>query len=175
MPAGLRATLKTWNIEAQEKSVDEVSPWFQASTDDENRLARAFAAQTVTTARLLKAVRKKWGHLPETAIAHICLTETPEDDDAAIVTIAGDRVTLQFQVRGISSLYLVRTNGAWRVDMAAYVRGFGARLETIVTYCDRSSEVFEKITAAINSGDFSTAQNAIDALKKELGPLERQL
>ena len=173
-PPGLRATLKTWNIEAQEKTVEEVLPWYQASTDDETKLARSFATQTISTARLLKAVRAKWGHDPETVIAHLCFTETPEDDNAATVTALGDHATLKFGDLRIAPLFLVKSNGSWRVDMAQYISAYGARLPSVIKYCDRSSEAFDKLTGAINAGEISTAKDAINALKTQLATLNME-
>lgn len=167
-PPGLRATLKSWNIEAEEKTAEDIMPWYQASTDNELRLARSFANQTISTARLLRVVKVRWGHDPETVIAHLCFTETPEDDNAATVTVQGDHATLNFGALNIAPLRLVKTDGAWRVDMPQYVGAYGARLQSTITYCDRSSKVFDKITADIVSGAISTSKDAINALKTAL-------
>jgi hypothetical protein len=173
-PTGLRETLKAWNTEAEEKTVDEILPWYQAGADDEKRLARSLATQAISTARLLKAVRAKWGHDAETVITHLCLTDTPEDDDAATASVHGDHVTVSFAVPGIAPLFVVHTNGAWRVDTATYVRELGPQLQASIKYCDRSSEVVDKLTAAILGGEISSAQNAIDALKKALASLDAE-
>jgi len=168
MPPGLREALKTWNTEAAEKTVDDVLPRYQARTDDEIKLANSFASQTISTARLAKAVRAKWGHDTETQAMHLCVTDTPEDDSAAAVTVRGDHATLNFGGLQIAPLYLVKANGVWQFNMGQYVSGYGPRLKSIIKYCDRSSEAIDKLTAAINSGEVSSAKDAINALNTAL-------
>jgi len=169
-PLGPKETLKSWNFE--EATVDKVLPWYQATTDDEKKLARSMAVQSIASTRLSKAVREKWGHDAETVITHLCLTETHEDDDAAPVVIEGDHATLTFNVPDMAPLFLIRTNGVWRVDTAAYVNALGAQLQTAVTYCDQSAVEYDKLADAVIAGKFSTAQEAIDALKKAVEPLD---
>jgi len=173
-PPGLRETLKTWNAEAAERTAEDVLPWYQANTEDEVKLARSFAAQTVATARLAKAVRTKWGHDTETAIMHLCLTDTPEDDATAIVTVAGPRANLNFGALQIAPLYFINIKGVWRMDMAQYITGYGPRLQSTIKYCDRSSEAYEKLTASINSGEVSTARDAVNAVKAALAAIAAQ-
>jgi hypothetical protein len=149
-------------------TVDDVLAWYQARTDDEMKLANSFAAQTISTARLAQAVRARWGHDTETVMMHLCFMDTAEDDSAATVTVRGDHVTLNFGALPIAPLYLVKANGVWQVDMAEYVSTYGARMPSIIKYCDQSSEAFDKLTAAIDAGEISSAQDAINALKTAL-------
>lgn len=149
-------------------TVDDVLPWYQARTDDELKLANAFASQMISTARLAKAVRDNWGHAAETVMMHLCFMDTPEDDSAATVTVRGDHATLNFGALQIAPLYFVKVNGAWQLDMAQYISDYGARLPSIINYCDQSSAAFDKLTAAINSGDVSSANDAINRLKTAL-------
>jgi hypothetical protein len=146
--------------------VDEVLPWYEANTAVEKQLARAIATYTVAEARLQKLARTKWGKEAETQIAHLCLSDTHEDDDAAIVTIQGDHAILQFKFPGITPLFLVQSGGAWKMDMAAYVKGLGDQLQPGIKYSYQSADIYVKIADAIAAGKYSKAQEAADALKK---------
>ena len=174
MPPGLREALKTWNTEIAEKTVDDVLPRYQARTDDEIKLANSFAVQTISTARLAKAVEARWGHDTEIQAMHLCFTDTPEDDSAATVTVHGDHATLNFRGLQLAPLYLVKTNGIWQFDMTQYVSAYGPRLKSILKYCDRSSEAIDKLTATINSGRILSAKDAISALNTALPALNAQ-
>ena len=172
VPLGPKETLKTWNFVG--KTVDEVLPWYQANTNNEKKLARACATQALSTTRLSEAVKAKWGQGVETIVAHLCLTETHEDDDAATVAVDGNEATLDFGISGVAPLFLVQTGVIWRVDMAAYMRALGSKWESARKYCDESSVICDKMTADVIGGKYPTAGQMIDALKKALAPLAEQ-
>jgi hypothetical protein len=174
MPPELREALRTWNTEIAEKTVEDVLPRYQARTDDEIKLANSFAVQTISTARLAKAVEARWGRVTETQAMHLCFTDTPEDDSAATVTVHGDHATLNFGRLQLAPLYLVKTNGVWYFDMAQYVNAYGPRLNSILKYCDRSSEAIDKMTATINSGQILSSKDAITALSTALPAVNAQ-
>jgi hypothetical protein len=161
---GPKETLLSWNFE--DKTAGEVLPWYQASTEEEKKLASALATQALSATRLAKAVRIKWGAGTATFIAHLCHTDTPADDSAAAVTVRGDHATLKCNVPAMLPLFLVRSDGAWRVDVSAYARTLGEQMPSVIQYCNRCAEATDKIAAEITAGKYPAAEDAIDAVKK---------
>lgn len=168
-PLTPKETIKGWNLE--DKTVDQVLPLFEANTDVERQLARATAIQGIAEARLQKVARKKWGHDAEAVIAHLCLSDTREDDEAATVTTEGDHATVKYNVEGLGPLMLVRINGVWKVDTAWYVRNLAEQLQDAIKYCYRSSDVFVAAADSIYNNRYSNGQDAADDLKKAIDAL----
>jgi len=167
---GPKETLLSWDFE--DKTADQVLPWYQAGTEDEKKLASAFVTQALSTTRLAKVARVKWGHNAAVFITHLCHTDTPEDDSAATVTVRGDHATLKCNVREMLPLFLVRRDGAWRVDLTTYAHNLGEQLPWAIKYCQRSAEVTDQIAADITAGKYSAAEDAIDAVKKAFAVLD---
>jgi tetratricopeptide (TPR) repeat protein len=169
VPLGPRETVKSWHFE--DKTVDQVLPWYQAGTEDEKRLARAFAAQSISASRLAMTAKGKWGHDVETQIAHLCSADTFEDDESATLDLHGEHAALKFDVPGMAPLLLVQSNDVWRLDVTSYLRVFGSQVPSVIQYCDQSAAIYDQITADVVAGKYPIAENAIEALKKAVATL----
>ena len=103
---------------------------YNIKTPPEKQLAEAMAAQMLATAKLeFSAVRERWGNDAKNKISRLCMDSTPDDLTQATWTITPDHAVARFKPDGMSPLLMIRVNGSWKIDVAAYVADLGDQLQ----------------------------------------------
>ena len=102
---------------------------YNIKTPPEKQLAEAMAAQMLATAKLESAVRERWGNDAKNRISHLCMDSTAEDVAQATWTITSHHAVARFKPDGMSPLLMIRVNGTWKIDVAAYVADLGDQLQ----------------------------------------------
>jgi hypothetical protein len=103
---------------------------FNPDSEKDKAGVRLLAASDVAVARLEVAVRKKWGKDAETAVAHACWDNVPDDAATAQWTITGDHAKATFQLDRLGDLMLVKTDGRWKLDLNGYRNADGDKFSS---------------------------------------------
>jgi len=167
-----RGIAKYWNRRCADWNLDQMLQVFNANSDAEKRLARALAEQSLVVAKLQKDVRKQWGKSGETLVAHAALTDTVDDDDAAAEQLNGDHATLTFKDENLTPLFLIKSGGQWKIDIAAYIAAFNGDAAKLERLCRQANKSIEQLSSYFAAGKFESAQELASAITKAMDALE---
>jgi hypothetical protein len=160
--------LKVW---AQLQDIESISQIYYATTDVQKHFAHNLALQTLAALKLEKAVAAKWGNLANTTVAHICQSDTPEDDATASAIVDGDHGNIIFKASEISSLPVVRVEGRWLIDVPTILKMLGSRANKSDQIVEESAGIYDTYTTDVNDGKFSTFEELTDRLQKKVHEL----
>ena len=96
--------------------VQEDRDIYQAQSEQQRKLADAFAAADVALSKLQMAVEKQFGQEMASAVAHAAGTEDVHDIQSATETIDGDHATIEFKDHS-TTLHMVKVDGKWKISL----------------------------------------------------------
>lgn len=171
-PATPKEALIGWTEHAASWSLDEGLRVYHARGEKEAKFARAMAGQALIEAKLAKVVRDKWGKDAELAVARAISNDTVEDDQATTETIDGDRATLSFKDEAnLPTLYLVKVNGEWKLDVAAFIHELGDQAASAEQYLNRSTKLVQTVVDDLKADKFKDSATVTSYLKSEFNKL----
>ena len=163
-----KEALKAWAALAD---LDSLGKIYHAQTADDRHLAHSLALQACATLKLQKAVAARWGKDSETAVAHLCGNDTPQDDDDAFEVIDGDRAKIIFKPIAVNPLLVVRVDGRWLIDVPSISRMLGSRLERDDQIVEQSARLYTRYAAAIEAGKYPAFKEMGESLDAEIRAL----
>jgi hypothetical protein len=161
-----KATLAGWTQHIGGWNIDQLLTIYSVHGDKEASFARALADLALAQGKLQKVVRRQWGPKAELAVARSIAIDTLEDDLAADEKIDGEHatVTLKAETR-LPPLWLVKVNGQWKIDVAAYMRGIGDDVAPAVQLLGQTTAVVQAAVDGLKSGRFKDNDAVVDYLK----------
>ena len=161
-----KATLAGWTQHMGDWNIDQLLKIYSVHGDKEASFARALADLALAEGKLQKVVRNQWGQKAELAVARAIVADTLEDDLAADEKIDGEHatVTLKAETR-LPPLLLVKVNGQWKIDIAAYMRGIGDDEAPAVQLLGQTTAVVQAAMDGLKSGRFKDNDAVVDYLK----------
>jgi RNA polymerase sigma factor (sigma-70 family) len=164
--------LANWQDEFEVWTADQaLAAAYKVDNDSQRSIAHALAAQSVAEERLAKLVRQKWGATAEVAVAHAFNTDTRDDDATAKYTIDGDHAKVIFKSDAIEDLLLVRDNGTWKIDVAAYQQMFGPNAPDVIRSTLQSVPILETAIADVTAGKYSSSDQLLADLKGQISKI----
>jgi hypothetical protein len=161
-----------WSDDFSWMGVDDVLRTYAFSGDREKGLAQVTAQQAVAFARLQKAIDAKWGKESEAVVMHACDTDTREDDEQAQQTAVGDHAIIEFKRSGLATLYLVRVDGRWKLDIGTYAAKFGDQLNGVEGAMRQITVILDSATAAVAAGKYSDADHLAKDLASQIDKVQ---
>jgi hypothetical protein len=116
----VRDTLVQWNKLSPTWTLAELRKIEHTENDREAIYSDYIAHEGWEECKVQKAVRDKWGSEAEAKFAHICTTDTIEDDQAADVTVDGNKAQVTFKAKEITPLPMIKIDGHWLLDMHTF-------------------------------------------------------
>ena len=159
--------LVAWNDDFERWTVDEAMAAYAVQNDTQRTIAHAMAAQSVAADRLIKLARERWGAAAEQAVAHAYNTDTRADDATAQITVDGDHATVKFKTDAVQDYLLVRVNGNWKFDMAAYEKLFGPNAADVVRTTLQSVPIIEKEIADVTAGKYASYVQLVAEINRQ--------
>jgi len=149
-------------------SFEQAMALYNVKTPTEKQLAEVMAAQMLATAKLESVVRERWGNDAKNRISHVCMDSTADDVAQATWTISPDRAAARFKPEGMSPLLMIRVNGAWKIDVAAYVADVGDQLQPTVKLMKGTTASISRTTDELTrSKAYPTADHLARHLQAE--------
>jgi RNA polymerase sigma factor (sigma-70 family) len=167
-PATPAEQLAAWQDDFLRWSPDEAMVAYAAHTDSEKAMAHAFSVNGVAMTHLTKLAKDKWGDAAELAVAHACSSDAAADDATAQITVDGDHAKIVFKSDDISDLMLVREDGAWKMDIAAYEKLFAGHVDGVIRANIQSGQIFQKTLADATAGKYATADDLVKDITRQI-------
>ncbi len=161
--------LLAWEDQYENSTADQVLSEYAVDTDQQRALARSFADASVAEAHLVKLARERWGADGEKAVALACATDTRADDVRAQATIDGDHAVVTFDSEQLGKFYLVRRQGAWKVDVAAYEKENGPNIALYIKADEQLTASIGAATVNLKAGKYGSYGELVAELNKALG------
>jgi hypothetical protein len=137
-----KKALKYFDAVGTDPKVDRATLFYHAKTDDEKKVAKAFAAVDLQLAKLRKAAVSRWDRAAGDAMVHAVRDVTAEDIDAATEKIDGDKATMTG--KGFSEpLPMIRVNGTWKISLADAIEKAQTGADDLVELCDDLVEAMQ--------------------------------
>jgi hypothetical protein len=168
VPLSPKDTMLDWVDHLPSMSVDDLLRTYAYSGDNQKALAQVIAEQVVAIAKLQKAVDVKWGKDSEATVLHACSTDTREDDEQAKETINGDHAVITFKLDSISPLPLIRVDGQWKLDIAAYVSQVGDHLNDVEASTRQITAIVNSATTAVAGDKYSDAAHLAQDIESQI-------
>lgn len=164
-----KATLVGWTKHVGDWNIEQLLKIYSVHGDKEASFARALADLALVEGKLQKTVRNRWGPKAELAVARAIAVDTLEDDLAADEKIDGEHaiVTLKAETR-LPPLLLVKVNGQWKIDVAAYMRDIGDDMAPAVQLLGQTTAIVQAAVDGLNSGRFKDNDAVVDYLKLKI-------
>lgn len=164
-----KATLAGWTRHVGDWNIEQSLKIYSVHGDKEASFARALADLALSQGKLQKMVRDRWGQRAELTVARAIAADTLEDDLAADEKIDGDHATviLKPETR-LPPLLLVKVNGQWKIDVAAYMREIGDDLTPAVQLLGQTTAIVQAGVDGLKSGRFKDNDAVVDYLKLKL-------
>jgi hypothetical protein len=148
-------------------TADQVLSEYAADTDEQRSIAHVMANASVGATHLVKLARERWGADGEKAVALECLTDTRADDAAAHFSIDGDHATLTYDNQQLGKFYIVRRQGVWKIDVAAYQKEYGPDMFETVKFLQQSVQVYKSAANDLTAGKYSSAAELVADLDRQ--------
>lgn len=159
--------LKSYNAAMRAGDMDAIEKIFHATTEDEQRAARAMARSEVQVGRMLVAAQEKFGPDGVARIQKAFRDNSDADIEAAQFTIESDRATLRF-AGGFSQRFIIR-DGRWRVSVAESLRNDGITAEQMIDSVSRRGNFAKVLGQDIASGQLKSVEQVIARIEQRDG------
>jgi hypothetical protein len=161
--------LLAWQDQFENSTADQVLTEYAVDTDQQRALAQSFADGSIAASHLVKLARERWGADGEKAVALACSTDTRADDAGAHAAIDGDHATLSFDNPQLGKFYLVRRQGAWKIDIAACEKEGGPNIAQEIKSDEQAAASIGAATVNLKAGKYGSYGELVAELNKALG------
>ena len=167
-----KQALKYFDRVGADPHVDRANLFYHAKSDDEKKVAKAFAAIDLEMARLRKAATARFDSAAGDAMVHALRDVTAEDIDNAVEKISGDKAIVSGK-RFSEPLPMVRVNGNWKISLSDVLANAGSA-DDLVHMCETLVDSIETIEQEIQADKFANPSLLERAVKRQvrkvLGP-----
>jgi RNA polymerase sigma factor (sigma-70 family) len=167
-PATPAEQLAAWQDDFEHWTPDEALVAYAIHNDTDKAMAHAFSINGVNAQLLMKLAREKWGAAAELAVAHACSSDARADDATAEITVDGDHAKIAFKSDAIGDLLLVREDGAWKMDIAAYEKLFAGHIDGVIRANLQSGQIFQKALADATAGKYATGDDLVKDITRQI-------
>ncbi len=119
------------------------------------------------SAQAIAAVRAKWGAAAEAKFAHAVGVDTADDDRAATIAVDGDHATVHYAVSTIRNDHLIRVDGRWLLDEAAYRADLAG--DALPPDAQYPAPAMRQAAEDVEAGKYDDVDDLIDAVEEKLG------
>lgn len=144
--------------------------FYNATNDDERRMAKTEARFDSEFGMLQLLVEKKWGKDAGDAITHAMEGQTIPDAEAAKLTVDGDHATLAWKDQS-APLKLIKVGGEWKIDLAATISTLGVTADQYIDGFHKMSAMVADFADAVDGGKLKTLSEAVADAKKRTAAL----
>jgi hypothetical protein len=162
-----KGALKYFDRVAGDPNVDRADVFYYAKTEDERKIAKAFASVDFALAKLKKIAAARWDSKASDAMAHAVRDVTPEDIDAARESVEGDRATITG--KGFDSpLPMIKVDGAWRISIPDAMKLSQATPQQIEQACTALVDAIEKTQEELQANKYANPSLLDRAMKRRV-------
>ena len=161
-----KKALKYFDRVGTDPHVDRAALFYHAKTDDEKKVAKAFASVDLAMAKLRKAATARFDRTAGDAMVHALRDVTAEDIDNAVEKIDGDKATVSGK-RFSEPLPMVKVNGNWKISLAdAMAESAGA--DDLVQICEDLVDAIELVEQEIQADKYVNPSLLERAVKRHV-------
>jgi hypothetical protein len=165
-----KGALKYFDRVAGDPNLDRAGTFYYAKTDDEKKVAKAFATVDLALAKLKKIAAARWDTKAAAAMAHALRDVTPDDIDAAREAIDGDKATITG--KGFDSpLPMVKIEGAWKISIPDAMKQTQATSSQIEQACTALTDAIEKTQEEIQANKYANPSLLERAIKRRVNAI----
>lgn len=162
-----KGALKYFDRVASDPNLDRANVFYHATTDDERKVARAFASVDFALAKLKKLAGARWDSKASDAMAHALRDVTAEDIDAARESVDGDKATITG--KGFDSpLPMIKVEGAWKISIPDAMKQTQATPQQIEQACTALVDQIEKTQEEVQANKYANPSLLERAMKRRV-------
>jgi hypothetical protein len=162
-----KGALKYFDRVAADPNLDRAGTFYYAKTDDEKKVAKAFATVDLALAKLKKIAAARWDTKAATAMAHALRDVTADDIDAARESIDGDKATITG--KGFDTpLPMIKIDGAWKISIPDAMKQTQATSSQIEQACTALTDAIEKTQEEIQANKYANPSLLERAIKRRV-------
>jgi hypothetical protein len=162
-----KGALKYFDRVAGDPNVDRANVFYFAKTDDEKKIAKAFASVDFALAKLKKLAAAHWDSKASDAMAHALRDVTPDDIDAARESVEGDKATITG--KGFDSpLPMIKVDGAWKISIPDAMKQTQATPQQIEQACTALVDAIEKTQEEVQANKYANPSLLERAMKRRV-------
>lgn len=159
---------------AATKSADDIAKGiaYDSHSADEKKCAMTLANLIIVDSKLEVSARKKWGKDAEANVAHTLGDFIASDVPTMTWKVAGDKATGTFAQPGLIPMLLIRVNGNWKIDLAAYAKFSKEDMGVYAKDLQGALDVTNKFLGELDdSKDYPTAEKFEQHIKDTLAQM----
>ena len=149
-----KGALKYFDKAASDPNIDRANTFYYAKTDDEKKVAKAFATVDAALAKLKKIVAARWDQKASDAMAHALRDVTLEDIEGAKESVEGDKATVTG--KGFETpLPMIKVDGAWKISIPDAMKETPATPDQIELACTALTDAIEKTQEEVQANKYA--------------------
>lgn len=162
-----KGALKYFDRVSSEPNLDRANTFYYAKTEDEKKIAKAFAEVDYALAKLKKVAAAHWDSKAADAMAHALRDVTAQDIDAANEKIEGDKATITGP--GFDTpLPMIKVDGKWKISIADAMKQSQATVSQIEEACSALVDAMDKTQDEIEANKYANATLLERAVKRRV-------
>jgi DNA-binding ferritin-like protein (Dps family) len=165
-----KKALKFFDRVGTDTHVDRAKLFYHAKTEDEKKVAAAFAAVDLASSKLRKAAATRFDDAAGDAMIHAVHDVTADDIEAATEKIEGDKATLNGK-NFRDPVTMVKVDGNWKLSIADAMKESQATADDLVTFCDDLVEAIQLTQQELTAEKFANASLLERAIKRRVRAL----
>jgi hypothetical protein len=168
-----KKALKYFDKVGADPHVDRQTLFYNATNDNERKVAKAFASVDLALAKLRKLANTRFDNAAGDAMVHALRDVTAEDIDNASEDVQGDKATVSGKYFG-EPLPMIKVNGAWKIDLNASLTRSKADPDVLIDICEKIVDVIERTEQEVMADKYANASLLERSIKRRvtaiLGP-----
>jgi hypothetical protein len=162
-----KKALKYFDQIGTDTHVDRATVVYAAKSDDEKKVAKAFAAVDLEMAKLRRMVTNRFDRDAGDRMVHALRDVTADDIDAATESIDGDKATVSGKYFD-EPLPMVRVNGAWKISMVDVLSKWGGPPDELVKAAEKLTDAIQQTEDEVAADKYANVSLLERALKRRV-------
>lgn len=162
-----KKALKYFDRMGTDPKIDRATLFYAATTEDEKKVASAFAGVDLALAKLRKRVAARFDRAAGDAIVHALHDVTADDIDAAEEKIDGNTATVSGKNFG-DPLPMVKVDGVWKISIKATLARSTVKPDELIDLCSDIVEAIERTDEEISADKYANPSLLERAVKRRV-------